>query len=195
MTTEHVALAIMHGSEPAVEEAGTNRKTGKTNFVPVESVDERRKKKMDLLSTILPKTLGSFKVAGIAEVKAHKKSSHVYLKLVDDAGLEPIKKIVETKENSALYDGALTELEQKNGLTKGVPKIVLCLRSTYWAKPGAKVRIPSAKKTDVPARQVAPKASPAPKPQPKPGGKGGPKAQASVPGGKGAPVAALAPKA
>ena len=181
MTTEHVALAIMHQSEPQVEEAGTNRKTGKKNFVPVESIDERRKGKMAKLEVILPKTLGQFKVAGIAEVKAHKKSSHVYLKLVDDAGVEPIKKIVETPENSALYDGALTEIEKTNGLTTGVPKIILCLRSTYWAKPGAKVRIPKAKtdtapagKTEVTAPvQTAQKAQPAPKPQQKPGGKTG----------------------
>ena len=175
MTTDHVAVAMMHKVDPAVVEAGTNRKTGKTNFAPVESLDERREAKMDKLSVILPKTLGSFKVAGIAEVKAHKKSSHVYLKLVDDQGAEPIKKIVETPENSKLYDGALTEIEQKNGLTTGVPKIVLCLRSTYWAKPGAKVRIPKDKKaeavkaetagktdvapvakTDVPAKKAAP---------------------------------------
>jgi len=154
MTTEHVALAIMHQSEPQDEAAGVNRKTGKKNFEPVESVDDRRKSKMAKLEVILPKMLGQFKVAGIAEVKAHKKSSHVYLKLVDDAGLEPIKKIVETPENSALYDGALTEIEKKNGLTTGVPKIVLCLRSTYWAKVGAKVRIPKNKKAEAAKTEV-----------------------------------------
>ncbi|MFH0989878.1 MAG: hypothetical protein V1799_07675 [bacterium] len=145
MTTEHVALAIMHKSTPEQEQLGQVGKRSGRKFESVESISDRRTAKMALLEKILPKTLGSFKVAGIAEVKEHKKSSHIYIKLIDLEGKEPVKRIVETPENSAIYDGGLTKIEQEHGLTKGTPKIVLCLRSTYWSKPGQKM---TAKKTE-----------------------------------------------
>lgn len=138
MVTEHVALAIMHGTSPEAEAHGTETTTPtgrkKRTFESATSVEDRRKSKMESLTKILPKTIGLFLVSGIAEVKTHKKSNHVYLKLVDKEGKEPIKGILESKENVELYDGTLTKIEDANGLSKGSPKVVLCLRSTYWSK-------------------------------------------------------------
>jgi hypothetical protein len=139
MTTDHVALAIMHGTTPqqeAQESPSAGRLKKKTSFVDVKTIEERRKEKMETVKKILPKQLGDYRVVGIAEVKDSKKASRVYLRLVDKNGEEPIKEIVENEVNLKKYDGALTALEEEHGLTSGTPKITLCLRSVYWTKAG-----------------------------------------------------------
>lgn len=135
MTTDHVALSIMHRTTPEIEAgtekapATTGRKTRK--FVNVQTKEERRAETIEIVKSKLPKTLGEFMVTGITKTDNFKSSTWIYVGLVNKDGAEPIGKW-NMKEATA-FEKPLAEFEKLPEIAKLSPKVVLSIDHRYIA--------------------------------------------------------------
>jgi hypothetical protein len=159
MTTDHVALSIMHRTTPEIE-AGTEKApatTGKKTrkFVDVQTKEERRAETIEIVKSKLPKTLGEFKVTGITKIDNFKSSTWIYVGLTDKDGAEPIGKW-NMKEATA-FEKPLADVEKLPEIAKLSPKVVLTIDHRYIAnkrKTASKAGTPT-KPDAVPALSTA----------------------------------------
>ncbi len=139
MTTDHVALAVMHGTTPE-QEAGTESKTAvsknsKRHFEMPETREERIEKAVALVTKLVKgKSVGKgFKVGDCVSKELTKTKAWLYFSLVDAKGNEP--EAYSLTSDDAGMDGmerVLLETEADDEVAKIRPDIVLCFRAEYW---------------------------------------------------------------
>ena len=161
MTTDHVALAVIHGTTPQIE-AGTEQNPmtpegkgkGKRSFEMPASREERIEAVKVLATKLLKgKSAGKgFKVGECVLTESTKAKVWFYFALLDAKGNEP--EAYSLTDKDAGIDGmekVLIEAEANDEVTKVRPEVQLCYRSEYWE--GNK---PKTKKTMKSAADAAP---------------------------------------